>query len=307
MNRAERRRAARNGQRPGPFPGPARSDEDRLFHATTNYEVSRQWVREEFGKLHALMGLIEEGLNAASDPDPDHWFPNNITALACLTRAYQSIQAAANLCAMGFYVEANATVRGAYEAAGLARTLAKKTDVAERWIHSNEWVKDKLSKEFADEMMMGDGEPGGRSPHWECYQHLSRWAHPLASSTLRFLFDRDGGYEMSLYPQPDEQEFRDTARFITIQALFVAFTFKNASISEFAIPAYWLQSLQQVAQLITGDDLEHLDRDWERHQAEYERIADGIRHTSELQETLVTDPNSFRNRQAHNAPPEPET
>lgn len=303
MNRAQRRRAERHGERAGPFPGPARSDDDRVFHATANYETSRQWVAEEFGQLHALMGLIEKGLLAASDHSPDHWFPNNVAALACQARAYQAIQAAANLCAMGFYVEANATIRGAYEAAGLARTLAKKTDFAERWLHADEWVKDKISKEFADEMMR-DADPGARSPHWENYQHLSRWAHPLASSTLRFLISPDGEYALSLYPTPNEDEFRQTARHITLQALFVAFTFKNAAVSEDAIPAFWLMDLREVARMITGLDLDSLERDWEQHQRRYESIAGKIRHDSELQEALDSDPDSFRNRRNRTTPEE---
>ena len=73
MNQAERRRAAHSGQRPGPVPGPAHSDEDRVFHATANYEVSRQWVpalhipldADDPTENHAL-ALIRSGSEAGT-------------------------------------------------------------------------------------------------------------------------------------------------------------------------------------------------------------------------------------------------
>ena len=94
----------------------------RSFLALNVLPVSQQFIPSAFADLERLMELLDVALSWAYDSPPEHWFPNNMAAVALLTRAYQGLQAASHLCALAFYIEARATLRGVYEAAGLART-----------------------------------------------------------------------------------------------------------------------------------------------------------------------------------------
>ncbi len=295
-NRRDRRAAARakgGPGRPNASKVPSPVDHDRVFQAPLNYQASGLWTKEAFSSLHAILGLIETALHAAETPDRKNWFPNNIAAHACLIRAYQGLQAAANLCALGFYVESRTIMRTVYETAGLARALAHRPEVAERWLHGGDWVRDKFSRDFWDEIdpsRAGSDEP---SPHKQMYQLMCQYAHPMATSCLEFLFDPDGRPQM--YPQADEKQFRDTARIITVQALFVAFALRNASAGFDAIPGLWHSQLAELARQVTGLPLEHLNRDWDEHQRQFERLQASIRHDEELNDALRDDPNSHQN------------
>lgn len=270
----------------------------RVFHALGNLQPAESLMGTEFADLEAVLELIEAGLVAVQDADPDHWFPNSIAALSLLMRSYQGLQAAAILCSFGFYIEAWATLRNVQEAAGLARTLAHKIELAERWLHGGDWVKDKLSKEFAQQMMADSSAPGPdkeRVPHWEVYKMMSQYAHPMAKSTLGFLFTKAGEYRPALYPAVDPAKFTPCAASITQQALFVAYTFRNALVDPVVMPARWHQELAALARKISGRPLEHLDSDWAMHQDRYEALIAQIRHTDELHDALRVDPNSFDN------------
>lgn len=297
-NRRDRRAAARGKNKqsnPDAVPSPPKFD--RVFQAPLNYEASGPWIAESFSSLHAILGLIETALVAAETPNRDQWFPNNIAAHACLIRAYQGLQAAANLCALGFYVESRTVMRTVYEAAGLARALAHKSEVAERWLHGGDWVKDKFSRDFWDEINPKDPESDDPAPHQQMYQLMCQYSHPMATSCLEFLFDfdKEGAYRPQMYPQADEARFRETARIITIQAIFVAYALRNAAAGFDAIPGWWHNQLAEMAREVTGAPLAHLNQDWDEHQQQFEKLQAAIRHDTELSDALRDDPNSHQN------------
>ncbi len=270
----------------------------RVFRALGNLQPAEALMGTEFADLEAALELIEAGIASTQDPNPDHWFPNVIAAVSLFLRAYQGLQAAANLCAFGFYVEALATLRNVQEAAGLGRTLAHKLELAERWLHGGDWVKDKFSKEFAEQMAADSAATGPdkqRVPHWETYKMMSQYAHPMARSTLGFLFTPDGEYRHAPYPSVDAAEFKQCAALITSQALFVAYAFRNAAADFDTIPAWWHQQLAALARRVSGLPLEHLDQDWVAHQERYESLIAQIQHSGDLRDALRADPNSLDN------------
>lgn len=200
----------------------------RAFAAFGNYPESRSLIESQFADIETVLQLIEVALRAGQDDTPEHWFPNNIAAESLLLRAYQGLQAAANLCALGFYVESLATLRPVYESAGLARTLAHKPEKAERWLHGGDWVKDKYSKDFVQEMT-GKDATDDRVPHWDLYKIFSQYAHPMLTSAWRFIFTPDAQYQPCLYPSVDPDRFTECTRMIKLIAVFVAATVRNAA------------------------------------------------------------------------------
>jgi hypothetical protein len=276
----------------------------RPFAAVGNYPQSEGLATSEFANLDELMAIIEVALRAAHDPNPDHWFPNNIAAHALLVRAYQGLQAAANLCALGFYVEATGLVRTVYESAGLARSLAHSLERAEEWVFAESWVRDKFSRDFARAMSSPEftkevndwaGIDGDAFAHDQFYDFVSKYAHPLAKSTLQFLFNPKDENEPALYPAVEEKWFNDCALLITATAVVVAYALRNAASDFTALPAEWHQRLAAVTRNVTALPLSHLDRDWEAHQARHEAVVKEMRHSDELDEALNADPTSRRN------------
>lgn len=261
----------------------------RAFQAFKNV-LEAEPCMAVFADLEGLLRLLDSGLAATYGSPPHHWFPNNFAATGLFTRAYQGLQAAANLCALGFYVEAKATLRGVYESAGLARTLAHKPDLAERWLHQNEWFKDNVSRQFVQ------GASQQRVPHSDLYRHMSQHAHPKAVSTFDFVFTRDLEYRPSPYPDFDAESFEECARYITAVALFVAWAFRNAAAHVDNIPSWWRQQLTELSEKITGEPHNHLDKDWDAQQKRYETLAAQVRHADELDDALDADPNSTRNK-----------
>lgn len=252
-------------------------------------------IESEFGDLHEVLGLIEYALEGAATPNPDHWFPNNIAAHACLLRAYQGLQAAACLCVLGFYTESLATIRVVYEAAGLARALAHKTEDAEKWLHHDHWKNDGFSRKFAKEMTASSADAG--VAYQEFYERASQYAHPMARSVLPFLFGANGdSYGMRLYPELDGDQFKSVAREITVEALFVGFALKNAAAEVEALPPEWLQRLAAAAERITGTPVADARRDWKEFERRHDLLQGKIRHDEDLEEALDSDPDSLRNR-----------
>jgi hypothetical protein len=276
----------------------------RAFRALGNYPKIETLAGSEFEYLDELMALIEQALRVAHDPNPEHWFPNNIAALTLLARAYQGLQAAANLCAMGFYVEATGLVRTVYESAGLARALAHRPERAEEWVFAESWVRDKFSRDFARTMTSAEftkeinewaGADEDSFAHDSFYDFVSKYSHPLAKSTLQFLFDPNDAGQPGLYPAVEEKWFRDCANLITIQAIFVAYALRNAAADPAALPATWHQQLAAVARKVSGLPLAHVEIDWKAHEERHQAIRDEMRHTDELDSALDADPASLRN------------
>jgi hypothetical protein len=276
----------------------------RPFTAVRNYPQAERLAATEFEDLDELMAIIEVALRAAHDPNPEHWFPNNIAAQTLLVRAYQGLQAAANLCAMGFYVEATGLIRTVYESAGLARSLAHSPERAEEWVFAESWVRDKFSRDFAKAMTTPEfrkevndfaGTDEHSFAHDVFYDFVSQYSHPLAKSTLQFLFNPGDENEPALYPTVEEKWFKDCALLITATALVVAYALRNAAADFTALPAEWHQRLAAVARKASGLPLSHVETNWEAHQARYEAVREEMRHTDELDGALDSDPVSRRN------------
>lgn len=299
-NRKSRRQAARSSRR-APKKGdtgnlhiPKNHADDRVLAGMANLPQAMPLIESEFGTLHEILGLIEMGLEAASSNDASHWFPNNIAAHACLVRAYQGLQASACMCVLGFYSESMATMRVVYESAGLARSLAHKRTDAEDWFHKGHWKNDGFSRKFSKEM--SESSSGDNIQYDEFYQQSSRYAHPMATSVLPMLFGHKGNdFRPRLYPEFDEDQFRKVARSITVEALFVAFAFRNAAASVETIPGVWLRRLNEISEEMTGQPVADAQRDWDEHDRRHEQLTSLVRHDDELPEALASDPNSLQN------------
>jgi hypothetical protein len=258
-----------------------------------NLEPTSPLIKNAFGRLHNLMALIEWGLIAASNTEPESLFSNDVAAASGLIRAYQGVQAAAVLAVTGFYTEARACMRGVYESAGVARMLAHNPEMSERWMRENEWVPDRKSRAFAAEMAGGDED--AKIPHQKYYKQASASAHPSALTTLPYFFDQDGQVSPSLYPKFDADVFTAVANELTVQAVFVAYCFRNAVADTSFIPPQWLQDLARHARELSGTPMEHLDADWEERERRFRALNSRIRPIEEITEFLRAHPNSSYN------------
>ena len=94
------------------------------------------------------MALIEYGIEDMQHPDSGKLYSNSAAAEALIVGAFNSLQGATILCYTGLYVQATGMLRGVYESAGLARTLAHETTKANKWIHSGHHYKDLVSRQY---------------------------------------------------------------------------------------------------------------------------------------------------------------
>lgn len=300
-NRKARRQAERRKRRPARNNGetndlymPENHADDRVLAGMANLPQAMPLIESEFNSLHEILGLIEVGLNDASSADREHWFPNNIAALACLVRAYQGLQASACLCVLGFYTESMATMRVVYESAGLARALAHKRQDAEDWFHKGHWKSDGFSRKFQKEMT--ETSARGGINYQEFYEQASQYAHPMAKSVLPMLFDpKNNHFRPQLYPEFDAEYFHRVSSAITVQAVFVAFTLRNAAAATEVFPASWLKRLNEIAEEVTGQPVADAQRARSDHDRQHEQLINLVKHDDELDAALDSDPNSVRN------------
>jgi len=301
MNRAARRRAAReqkasakSGAGEAPLYFPPNHADDRVLAGMRLLPESMPLIETEFETLHQTMGLIEDALRrAGSDADTSHWFPNNIAALACLTRAYRGLQAAATSCVMGHYEDARATLRVVYEAAGLARALAKSTPDAEKWLHDGHYKNDGFARKVGAEM--AESKRDAKIAFEDFYKMTSKYAHPMAVGVLPLLIGPDDRFGPRLYPEFDETAFKVVAREITTQALFTAFALRKAAAEPEALPAAWHKKLTELALRISDGVAVQSEEDWARHDDRHQVLIGKVRHDDELEATLDADPASVRN------------
>lgn len=299
-NRAERRRAAREGTvtdgRAHGYQYRAHDhDDDRVLVGLRNIEPSEHLINSAFDDLHQIMGLIDIALRDAATADQSQWFPNNVAALACLGRAYQGLQACAVLCTTGLYLDARATIRVVYESAGLARALAKSTADAEKWLHESHWKSDGFSRKIGAEMSVD--RKASRRSYEEYYKHTSAYAHPSATSVLPLVFGRESGhgFGVRLYPDVDDKTFRAVAREITAVAIFTAFALVRAAAEVEVFPPEWLRRLDELATAFDGS-FATVRRDWDEYGRRHEAMTAQVRHDDELSTALDNDPDSVRNR-----------
>ncbi|MDV6209308.1 hypothetical protein R3Q08_13790 [Rhodococcus erythropolis] len=266
----------------------------RLFSGFSVFEKSEKAIQPEWQMLDRVMGIIEHGLRFASNAiDLRAAFANEVAALCCLIRAYQGLQSGAQLAATGFYTDARAVIRGAYESGGLSRMLAHDVPLAERWLRKAEWVPDRASRDFAVALSGGDEE--AKIPYQQYYKHASAYAHPSAKSSLPFLFTPDAEFRPRPYPVFDEDELRAVVYELTAEAIFVAYCFRNAMANDEIMDPRWHQDLADVARAFTGGPMEHLEADWEAKQRNYEDFQTFVRPAEEIDEFLRGHPNAVNN------------
>jgi hypothetical protein len=248
---------------------------------------------QELSRLQEVMALLEYALTHASQVDPRALFANEVGALSGLVRAYQGLQAAANLAVFGFYTEARAGIRGVYESAGLARMLAHDAELAEDWFRKAVWVPDRQSREFAAAMAGGDED--AKIPHRQYYKYASASAHPSAMTTLPYLLDSDGSINIKLYPRFHHEQFVGLANELTAEAIFVGYCLRNALSHPDALPPEWHKSLAQHAREFSGEPMKHLDDDWVERERQHEEIQQHVRPVEEINDFLRAHPNSIDN------------
>ena len=151
------------------------------------------------------------------------------------------------------------------------------------------------SPEFTKEVNDWAGVDKSSFAHDLFYDFVSKYSHPLAKSTLQFLFNPADENQPALYPVVEEKRFKDCALLITATAVVVAYALRNAAADFTALPAEWHQRLAAAARKVSGHPLSHVESNWEAHQARYEAIRKEMRHDNELDDALNSDPTSMRN------------
>lgn len=276
----------------GPHEADRLEDDITIGSALKCIEPSFSIASEPIAQIGKFLYLLRWAIEHALPPK-DAWFPNTIAAVACFARSYQGLQASAWLALHGFYTEARITIRSVYESAGLARMLAHDTQLAEKWVHEAEWVPDRKSRAYADAMT----DDGG-TPHREYYRRASSIAHPSALSTLPFLMTAMGEPNLTWGPVFNQAQCLDTLREVAVEASFVCFAFRIAVVDETLIDPEWLKELFELSREVTGEALEHLDRDWDGMRSTYDDFRKHIAHDDALDEFLESHPNSVQNIRA---------
>jgi len=132
--------------------------------------------------------------------------------------------------------------------------------------------------------------------HGEYYNTASRYAHPMATGVMPLLFGYSGdAFGPRLYPEFNAAQFKEVARQITAESVFVAYTARNAAADIGTISSDWLKRLAQMHEKVTGEYPEHIQRDWEEHDRRHDLLVGKVRPACELDAALDSDPNSVRN------------
>jgi hypothetical protein len=132
-------------------------------------------------------------------------------------------------------------------------------------------------------------------PHQEYYKRASASAHPSALTTLPYMFDSNGNIRAMLYPEFNADLFISLSNEITVEALFVAYCFKNALADPDMMPPDWYRALAQHAREFSGLPLEHLEDDWEERERRFRSLHSQVRPAEEIDNFLRAHPNSAYN------------
>lgn len=271
-----------------------------LGHATLNLFQSAELMTNDLVFAADFLRHLRWAISYATPPD-HALFPNVVAAHACFIRCHQGIQAAISLTLQGFYTEARTIIRSVYEAAGLARMLAHDTELADKWLHKNEWVPDRKSRAFIASFT---GDTTGAAEYREWYARASSMAHPTALSTLPYLLDATGKPTPKLDPEVSPTTCASVFREIMIETAFVCFAFRNALVHENALPVEWYQRVAELARQATGAPLEHLNRDWATMEHQQQALRDAVLSDAQLSDHLRDDPNSWHNAVARSQGPD---
>lgn len=221
---------------------------------------------------------------------------NEVAALACYTRAFRSLRAAALLATDGLYHEARTQLRDVYESAGLARMLAKRPDKADEWLVRQRWVKDNEVRDYIEKLVLPN-MPAEDSPYRAHYRDTCEVLHPTARSTLPLVWSAaDARFRPRLQGEYDETELSTVLLEIAAEAVFVGFTILRAAGDESWAPPEWRQALYELAaDVLPGTDLSHLHRDWVQEERNFQRIQSAVLRADQIEEAISTHPNSQRN------------
>ena len=116
-------------------------------------------------------------------------FPNDFAALACLARAYRLLRGTFTLMVWGYGTEAQVLLRSVYEAAALARMLAKDPTRAEKWVRKQQWFPDREVRSW----FANAGANNASTPeeilkiYGTAYKQGSVRAHPTAIACMSAL------------------------------------------------------------------------------------------------------------------------
>lgn len=256
-------------------------------------DTGRRWLQDIEQALHLMRFVITEGasnLTSLSGTTQD-MHSNVVAALACFTRAYRNLEAATTLAKSGYGGQARILLRDVYESAGLARMLAHDPEAADQWVFREHWIPDgQVRRHIAQRI----GEES-RLAYDTFYQRASDMAHPTAQYTLPYLFAEDGRVRPQLKSRPNTVANDLTLLEVLLAAIFCCFAVRMAAVDESIIDPKWRQTLTELARRVTGQPLEHLDRDWQAERNEFARLRANVKTCDDLEDVLREHPNSYDN------------
>lgn len=236
----------------------------------------------------------------ANDTPWDRTFANDLAARAGLARALRSIRAAVHLVWTGYPEEAAALLRLAYEAAGLARVLAKDVEGANDWlVKGHSWPDSRVRRwirENRDKAAAGDLDAA--------YSLLSAYAHPSARSCMAQIDIEPTGPQARLSTRFSEDAFRSQLWYVAATAIFVVFCARNAAAgpSGDSLPSWWHEAAANLMETYVewanlDMNVEHVREHATRHAERWSSLKEEMADLEDLEAALDEDPDSWRNVQ----------
>jgi hypothetical protein len=253
-------------------------------------------VKARVEQINKGLGLIAYTIDRSADSVNAVKTANELSAVACYTRAFRGLRAATVLALEGLYLEARVYVRDVYESAGLARMLARQPAKADEWLLRDRWIKDNEVRQYIESVLM-PGISSQNSPYREYYRQSSELHHPTRRGCLPLVLDSpqaDCAPKLASYF--DEQTLESILHEIAIETTFVSFTIVNAAPGQDVIPPDWRQALVELSkELLPGADLQHLERNWKEDVERYNNLENHIITAKDLDSALDNYPNSVKN------------
>jgi hypothetical protein len=251
-----------------------------------------------FARMIAIINVLGDGLRLVPRLEWGRVGPNDVSAMACLARAYRQLRGSVHLLMFGYYGEVKVLLRATYECAALARMLAKDPHRADKWIRKQTWFPDREVRAWWASVQGDSKSEEMLSLYAQAYRVMSSWAHPTLMSCAPLVQPDDAEPQrpgLRLDTAFNEDAWASTIAEISGTALFSCFALRNSAVDEKAIDPAWRQRLYEIAKDISDKDMSHLERDWREEQEEYERLQDKINSVSEMDARLESDPLSWRN------------
>jgi hypothetical protein len=255
-------------------------------------------VHTRISQVSRGLDLLAYAIDRSAESVNDTRATNELSAIACYTRAFRGLRAATILAMEGLYLEARVYVRDVYESAGLARMLAKNPVKADDWLIRDRWIKDNEVRQYIESVLM-PGASIEESPYREYYRQSSELHHPTRRGCLPLVLSSS---DMVCRPQLesafDEPELDSVLHEIAIESTFVAFTMINAVPDQDVIPPDWRRALTVLStELLPGADLAHLERNWREDEERYADLHSHVIQADRLDAELDRQPNSVKNVQ----------